>query len=113
MVNPEQEAADRWCNYLMAPAIIERITLATDHSLVQLPAPEDFYDKTLKELAVRARFNVNVVAIRRSVEQHDPDTNLLSRRDDVLVAMPDSVIQPNDVLFLIGKDEDIAKFPTP
>jgi trk system potassium uptake protein TrkA len=112
VVNPEQEAADRWCNYLMAPAVIERITLATDHSLVQLAAPEDFYDRTLKELAVRTKYNVNVVAIRRTVEQRDEDTGLLTRRDDVLVAMPDSVIQPNDVLFLIGRDEDITSFPT-
>jgi len=112
VVNPEEEAADRWCNSLMAPTIIERVPLAIGHSLVQLPAPEGFYAKTLKELAVRTRYNVNVVAIRRNVEQRDHDTNLLSRRDDVLVAMPDSVIQRDDVLFVIGKDEDITKFPT-
>lgn len=112
VVNPEAEAAERWCNYLMAPAVIERIALSADHSLVQVPAPPKFHHKTLKDLAVRTKYNVNVVAIRRTEERRDADGKLLHRRDNVLVALPDSVIQPNDVLFLIGQDEDIATFPT-
>lgn len=112
IVNPESEAADRWCNYLLAPSsIVERFALPAGHSLVQIAAPRQFHGKTLKDLAVRTNYHVNVVAVRRTSEQHDTEGKVVSRRDDLLVAMPDSEVQPNDILFLIGKDEDIKNFP--
>ena len=54
---------------------------------------------------------MNVVAIRRTTEQHDDDGPMLGKREELLVAMPDSVVHAQDVLLLIGKDEDIKNFP--
>ena len=112
VVNPEREAADRWCNYLMAPSVIERIPVAADHTLVQLPAPVVFHGKSLAQLGVRTKYKVNVVAIRRIVETKDDEGKIVSQKEDVLVAMPDTVIQSGDILFMIGRDEDITNFPT-
>jgi len=112
IVNPEKEAADRWCHRLLAPTIMERLVLAEGFSLVQVAAPEGFFDKTLKELAIRNRYEVNVVAIRRTVQEIDDEGRTTTRQFIISVPMPDSVIKPGDVLLLIGADEAIAGFPT-
>jgi len=112
IVNPERESAERWCHRLLAPTIMERIALAEGYSLVQVAAPETFFNKTLKELAIRNRYEVNVVAIRRTVQETDDHGRTTTRQFVISVPMPDSVIQPGDVLLLIGSDKAIAAFPT-
>lgn len=110
IVNPEQEAADRWRNQLLAPSIIERIELAEGYSLAQTPAPESFYNKTLQQLDVRRKYKLNVVAIRRTVEEQD-NNGLLRRRQSIIVPMPDTTIEPDDVLLLIGSDDAMISVP--
>ena len=105
LVNPEEESAERWCSRLLAPSIIERVELAEGYSLAQVAAPEKFLNKTLEQIAVRQKYEVNIVAIRRSVEETDDDGN--TKRRDLVISVPmaDTVIMPGDVLVLIGSDE--------
>lgn len=112
IVNPEMESAQRWCNSLLAPAIMERIELAEGYSLVQAAAPVSFHHKSLEVLAVRKKHEVNVVAIRRTVKETDAEGRTRTRQFVISVPMPDSIIAPGDVLLLIGSDEALAAFPT-
>jgi len=108
VVNPEKESAERWCGRLLAPEIMARIELAEGYSLVQVAAPESFHHKTLEDLAVRRKYRVNIVAIRRTVGAGE----LAAVRHRVIsVPMADTVIEPGDVLVLIGADEAIEAFP--
>lgn len=111
IVNPEKESAERWRNRLMAPTIMERIELADDSSLVQVPAPEEFFHKTLTELDVRKKYQVNVVAIRRTSQQADSDGVQRTRQFVISVPMADTKIEPGDVLVLIGSEEAIRSLP--
>ena len=111
IVNPERESAERWRNRLLAPAIMERIVLAEGYSLAQVAASESFYGKTLAELDVRKRHKVNVVAIRRTAEEHEA-SDAEARHVVISVPMADTVIQPEDILLVIGEDGAIADFPT-
>ncbi len=83
---------------------------ATDgHRFVaQAAAPVSFHEKTLEELAIRKRYKVNVVAIRRRVEEED------GRKRDLVISvpMPDSIVKKGDVLLLIGSDDAMESFPT-
>lgn len=110
IVNPERESAERWCNKLLAPSIMERIALAEGYSLAQVGAPKSFFGKTLKELAVLTRYKVNVIAIRRPTGKAEGD-KAAPPHEVISVPMADTVIQPEDVLLLIGSDEAIADFP--
>jgi len=112
IVNPEEESAERWRNRLLAPAIMERIVLAKGYSLAQLAAPKSFYGKTLEQLAVRRKYKVNVVAIRRTVEQIDEQGQKSAHESVISVPMPDTVIEHDDVLLLMGSDEAIELLPT-
>jgi len=109
VVNPERESAHRWCNQLLAPAIVTQFELGEGYSLAQVVAPESFYGKTLAELSLRQNHNVNIVAIRRKDTGEDIDDER-----EAVVSLPgaDTVIQPGDLLLLVGNDESMRAFPT-
>lgn len=111
IVNPEQESAERWRNRLMAPAIMERIELAEGFSLVQVAAPEKFAGKTLMDLNIRNKYNVNVVAIRRTAAENDEEGIKRTRQFVLSVPMADTTIESGDVLLIIGDNEAIRNFP--
>lgn len=112
IVNPEDESAERWKNRLLAPTILERIELAEEASLVQIQAPASITGKTLEQLDVRKKYNVNIVAIRRTVEETDEQGNVTTRQFVISVPMGDTVISSGDVLVVIGDDASIASFPS-
>ena len=112
IVNPEKESAERWRNRLLAPSLIERIELAEGYSLVQVAAPPSFHRHTLVELEIRRRYQVNVVAIRRTVEAPAEGDGIKKVQHMISVPMADTVIDPGDILLLIGSDEAMLHFPT-
>lgn len=107
IVNPEREAADRWSGRLLTPAIMEQIALAQGHSLAQVKAPGSMYNRTLQEIGMRTRHNVNVIAIHRKPEDQEEK----GKESVISAPMADTQIKPGDVLWIIGADEDIARFP--
>lgn len=111
IVNPENESAERWQSRLAAPAIIDRRELAEGFSLVQLAAPESFVDKTLEQLELRKKYRVNVIAIKRQTEENGKDGAKKTGHIVLSVPMPDTMIQQNDVLMIIGADDAIAALP--
>ena len=111
IVNPERESAERWRNRLLAPSIMERIELAEGHSLTQVPAPASFFGKTLKDLDIRRKFEVNVVAIRRTVAGTDDEGVRRPRQFVISVPMADPTIEKGDILLLLGSDEAMMNFP--
>jgi len=111
IVNPEREAAERWCSRLLSPTIMSRIELAEGYSLAQAAAPESFFGRTLGDLAVRQKYEVNIVAIRRTAEVTDADGATKSHQVVISVPMADTKIEKGDVLVLIGSDEAIESFP--
>jgi trk system potassium uptake protein TrkA len=109
IVNPERESADRWCNRLLAPAVLERTVLGEGYSLVQVQAPAAFHEKTLADLAVGTRYKVLVVAIRRIVEPADRSAPPV--QTVISAPGPNNTVKAGDVLVLIGNDDAIARFP--
>jgi len=111
LVNPERESAHRWCHRLLGPEVMEQIPLADRYSLAQIPVPSEWADKSLAELNVRAKYNVNVVAIRQSPSAADPTAEASTATDMMEVPMPHTKLAAGQILVLIGADEDIARLP--
>ena len=111
VINPEEEAALHWTERLVNPNIQSHIELAQGYSLIQAEAPAAFHGKTLLELDLRKRYNVNIVSIRRHKTNVDVDGKQTT--EDVVLQMPgaETTIAPGDVLSVFGADEDIQKLP--
>src|SRR4030043_98870 len=65
IIYPEIETAQRWAYKLIAPQIGEKIDFAPGYSLARIKSPSSFDDKTVMDLQLRQKYNINLVAIKR------------------------------------------------
>jgi len=110
VLSVERESGLQLAERLLTPQIAERIPLATGHSLVELVPAQSFVGRSLRDIAPRARFGVNVVAIRRRKREigEGGEVRYDERMDDM--PDPDEVIGEHDRLLVVGPDEAIEAF---
>ena len=89
---------------------MERIEFSKDHNLVEIIAPEDFWGKTIKDTNVRSKFGINIIAIKRQVPFINDDGQSDIKEETNVAPGPDDEILENDVLVIVGKDENLEKF---
>ncbi|MHC4074809.1 MAG: potassium channel family protein [Planctomycetota bacterium] len=108
VIYPEIESAQRWAYKLIAPQIGEKIDFAPGYSLARVKAPASFDGKTVMDLQLRQKYNINLVAIKRG--EHGKAKK--SEKDQIInVPMPNTIIYQDDILMVAGSDADLAKLP--
>jgi trk/ktr system potassium uptake protein len=98
IIHPERDMALRVARGLSRPNVLDFIPLAEDFDLVQVGPPRDFIGKSLKDLNLRAKYNVHIIAIKELVPENF-----------VLVPPASFVIKDSDILIMLGKSEDIKR----
>lgn len=93
VVFPEHEMGIKLAQSLSSSNILNFIELSDDYGIVEIAAPKTWRGHSLKELDVRARFKVNVIAVRNS-----QGINVAPGGDYVLSA--------SDVVVALGRTED-------
>ena len=89
---PEQENAVRLARSLSSLNVLDYIELSEDYGIVEIPAPRSWHEKTLKELNVRAKLGVNILAIRRDGKINvSPSADFSICDGDVMVVLGDSI----------------------
>jgi trk system potassium uptake protein len=97
VVFPERDMGIRVAHQLLSPNVLNFIEISKDYSVEEIRIPEHMTDKTLRELDLRARYNLSVIAIR-----HENEINISPS--------PDKIIDPGDVLVVIGENRDLERF---
>jgi trk system potassium uptake protein TrkA len=98
IIHPERDMAVRISRGLSRPNVLDFIPLADEFDLIQVGPPREFIGKTLKDLNLRAKYNVHIIAIKELVPENF-----------ILVPPANFVIKDSDVLIMLGKSEDIRK----
>ena len=97
VVYPERDMGARLAATLTSSNILEVIELSPDYDVVGITASSELIGRTLRELNLRAKLGVNVVAIR-------------STDNKVKVSPgPDDLIRKGDVLLALGTTESLGK----
>jgi trk system potassium uptake protein TrkA len=92
VVMPEQENACRLARSLSAPNVLDYIELSEDYGIVEVPAPKSWHEKSLKDLNVRAKLGVNILAVRRQGKINvSPAADFVIRSGDIMVVLGDSL----------------------
>ncbi len=94
----ESTMAVKVARSLSMTSILDMILLSEEYNIIEVAPPESFVGKTLKELNLRAKYQVHVIAIQELVPENF-----------VLVPPADFVIKDSDLLIMIGKSEHIKK----
>lgn len=101
VVFPEREMAIRVAHSLVMPNVLDYIELSGDFSIVEVPAPADFVGRTLRDIGLRARLGLTIIAIRRPGSTGTAPTTVSPG--------PDDVVGKGDVLALLGSKERLAR----
>jgi trk system potassium uptake protein TrkA len=98
VIFPEREMAMRVAHSLVMPNVIDYIELSRDFSIVEIPAPDTFVGRSLKQLELRPRLGLTLIAIkRRADDRAGIVTNIAPSADETIHA--------GDVLALLGSNE--------
>jgi trk system potassium uptake protein TrkA len=94
VVFPEQDTGRRVADLLLTPRMVDHLELAEGFAIDEIVPPDDFVGRSIRELDVRSRYGVTIVAIRRIHRQAgepevlvNPGVDERIRRDDVLVVI--------------------------
>jgi trk system potassium uptake protein TrkA len=89
---PERDQAARLARSLSSPNVLDYIELSSDYGIVELPAPKSWQGRTLKELNVRAKLGVNIIAVKRSGEINvSPAADYCIDKEDIIVVLGDMI----------------------
>ncbi|MCZ2258932.1 potassium channel family protein [Sporosarcina sp. G11-34] len=97
VVHPERDMGIRIANNMVSNNILDYLELSEEYSIAEIIANEKLVGFTLVELDVRARYGINIVAIKR---------------DKHILVSPQAIekIEFEDILIVIGSDADIQRF---
>ena len=96
VIYPEQDTAIKLVNRLTSSGVLDYFELDENIHIVGATAPKRWENKSLTELELRKKSNVTVLGIQRGDER-------------LIIPAGDSVLQPDDVLILLGEDQALKK----
>ncbi len=98
VVFPDKDMAEKLAQNLTASSILDYIDLSDKYSIVEVETPKTWFGKSLKQLNVRAVYGVNIVALKN---RYTDSINVSPH--------PDYIFAENDILVVIGSNDDINK----
>lgn len=97
VVHPERDMGIRIANNMISNNVLDYLELSDEHSIMEIIANELLAGSTLIDLDIRAKYGINIVAIKRG--------------NEILVSpQATEEILVNDILIVIGADSDIIRF---
>lgn len=97
IVHPERDMGRRIANSLMSNTVLDYLELSEEHSIVELVAGQKIDGHSLIDLDIRAKYGINIVAIKRN-------------HDIIVSPQASETIRQGDILIVIGADVDINRF---
>ena len=97
VVFPERDMGVRLAKHIVSPNLLEFIELSPEHSLIETASSAHLAGKTLRQLDLRNKYGINVIALRRRDQ-----CNLSPSADDV--------VEEGDILVLVGTTLDLERF---
>ena len=88
---PEQEHAKRFARSLVRHNVLDYIELSEEYGILDIPAPASWIGKTLRDLNVRAKLGVNIIAVESGKKTNvSPAADYQIREGDIMVVLGDN-----------------------
>lgn len=97
VVRPEKDMGIKTAYNLVSSSVLDYIELSRDYGIMEIEAPKDWCNKTLIDVDVRKKYDINIIGIKRG-----HDINIAPSGEDV--------IKEKDVLVTLGSHENFNKF---
>lgn len=97
VIYPEKQMASWAAVRYSADHIFDYVELTPDYSIYEVAIPANWVGKTVVELAVRQKYRINILAIKRN-DQLTP------------LPGPSHCFQADETIFILGENKDVQKF---
>lgn len=105
---PDVQIARQIVSLITSQDVLDTIFLGEDYNIVYLKTPRSFIGKSLQELDLRIRYNVNLITIKRREKTLRPGNTEL-KEEIYGVPTASTILEENDIMIVFGKDKDIKK----
>lgn len=95
VVYPEMQTARRIATKYASDNILDFFPLEKDYYIYELKIPRAWHGRSIVQIDARKKFNINILTIKR--------------RGEVLVPTAETVIEPDDVAFVLGEFENVQR----
>lgn len=95
VIYPERDMGSKMAYTLVTDSFVESIELSDTYSMVEIRARDEWIGNTLAELDMRARWGLNVIAIRSRNGRMD------------ITPGPNRPLEEGDILFVVGPNESV------
>lgn len=106
---PEAMAAAWLARSLKTPDIINSLELGGGYEIAQIMIPKPLVGKTLQEIELRARYNLNLVTIAKGRGTAALSSTHHSISRVLGIPQPDRRFEPDDVLVLFGEARNVRR----
>lgn len=96
VVLPEHDSGIRLAKNILCSGFLDIADISENISILELDVKNEWIGKTLRELELRKKYNINVIAIKES------------EKIDILVS-PDVVIESNMKMIIVANQKDINR----
>lgn len=107
VIFPESFAGNKLANMLAIPGINELVHLTDDFKIFEMPVPEVWQDKTIRDINMTKKYKMSIVFIKREDEVLSPEPDMELLAGDILVLAGFSS-KINNLSGLISTQEDIS-----
>ncbi|MDM5297755.1 TrkA family potassium uptake protein [Bacillus pumilus] len=97
IVHPERDMGRRIAHKIISNNVLDYLELSDEYSLIEIVANGRLAGHSLLDLDIRAKYGINIVAIKRGKEV-------------IVSPLADEMIQKEDILIVIGAVADIGRF---
>ncbi|MDM5319752.1 TrkA family potassium uptake protein [Bacillus altitudinis] len=97
VVHPERDMGRRIAHKIISNNVLDYLELSDEYSLIEIVANNRLAGHSLLDLDIRARYGINIVAIKRG-------------KKVIVSPLADEMIQKEDILIVIGAVADIGRF---
>ena len=97
VVHPERDMGRRIAHNVASASVLDYLELSDEYSIVEIKAGEKLAGNSILELDVRANYGINIIAVKRG-------------KDIIVAPDPNESIEFNDILIVIGHDNDLNRF---
>jgi trk system potassium uptake protein TrkA len=108
VISPEEESGIKLAYSLINPSFNEVLTLGKDFQVVEMLVPKTFVGKALRDVKLRERYSINLIAIKKAPDTAD---SMQETTEAVVedIPHPERLFERDDILILCGKEKNLSK----
>lgn len=109
ILSPEDEVGKTVAEMLLHPNMKTFLPLPDDYEIVEINTPRKVANKTVMEIGLREKYNLNLITIKRLFEEV---RNGETVQVEHIVGVPrgETILYESDIIIILGKAKDVDRF---